>query len=66
MLPEVLHWVPLINRRPMGKKLFSDSLAEFTGEISNTSLSESITQLGSFLGKKKFKIFFSAVNNIPF
>lgn len=41
----------------MGKKLFSDSLTEFTGEISNTALSESIGQLGNFLGKKKLKIF---------
>lgn len=41
----------------MAKKLFSDSLTEFTGEIPNTTLSESITQLGKLLGKKKLKFF---------
>ncbi len=41
----------------MGKKLFSDSLSEFTEEISNGALTESITQLGRFLGKKRLRAY---------
>ncbi len=41
----------------MGQKLFSDSLSVFRGEISNTTLVDSIKQLMRFSGSKKLAFF---------
>ena len=40
----------------MAQKLFSESLLEFAGEITNPALLESIKDLLFFLGKKKLKV----------
>jgi len=41
----------------MAQELFSHSLQEFTGEITNSKLAESIVELKRFLGAKKIKFF---------